>query len=185
MMLSQRLIVGGNKRVGELLFFVTLAFLQGLASKGEAAEHPHQALGGGTLLLALFVLHQPFECFGDVGCGVVSRSDFLLREIGRSRLSGRSWDIIIGSDLGHAHTHTHLDVPLDVSLNGREGGGTQEICVRDEIPMWNRLKQTQWACLRQEKRSRNTDAPNKPRRPPDASRNAKVSTPASVIGTSA
>ena len=33
--------------------------------------------------------------------------------------------------------------------------------------------------------NRNTDAPNNPKRPSDASRNAKVSTPASVIGTSA
>jgi len=34
-------------------------------------------------------------------------------------------------------------------------------------------------------RNRNTDAPNNPKRPSDASRNAKVSTPASVMGTSA
>lgn len=33
--------------------------------------------------------------------------------------------------------------------------------------------------------NRNTDAPNNPKRPSDASRNAKVSTPASVMGTSA
>lgn len=34
-------------------------------------------------------------------------------------------------------------------------------------------------------RNRNTDVPNNRERPSDASRNAKVSTPASVMGTSA
>ena len=77
---------------------------------------------------------------------------------------------------------THNDIPLDITLNRREGGRTQQICIRDAIPIRQRLKQSQRGFP---PRNRNTDVPNNPKRPSDASRNAKVSTPASVMGTSA
>jgi len=81
---------------------------------------------------------------------------------------------------------THDDIALDVVLDGRESGRTQKIFVSDVSPPPPAAtigKKSQWKCLRQERR--NIGAPNNPTRPPDASRNAKVSTPASVIGTSA
>lgn len=80
--LAERLIVGGGKRVREFLF-IALVLLQALASKGEAANQPHQALSRSSFLLALFVLYQLFEGAGESGCGIISIADFLFHEMGR------------------------------------------------------------------------------------------------------
>jgi hypothetical protein len=95
------LLVGGSKRGREFLFLVGLTVLQGLASKREATEHPHQTLSGSALLLTLFVVDQLFERARESGSGIIPRADFLFREIGRLRVGGKSWDII-GSNPGYS-----------------------------------------------------------------------------------
>ena len=74
---------------------------------------------------------------------------------------------------------THDDVAFDIGLDGGESGRTQEIYVSGDSP------EREGSLGAFSLRHRNTDAPNNPKRPSDASRNARVSTPASVMGTSA
>lgn len=73
----ERLSVRGGERGGEFLRLVGLGALQSLAGKREAAEEPHQAFGGGSLLLVLFVLNELLEGRREGGSSIVSGTDFL------------------------------------------------------------------------------------------------------------
>jgi hypothetical protein len=173
----ERRFVRGAECSREFLRCVCLSALQSLTSKQKATKQPHQSLGGSSFFFALLVLDQLFKGARESGGGVISGANFL------HSVRWEGYDLVEHRGTSsEAIPLTHENIPLDITLNRREGGRTQQICIYDAIPIQQRLKQSQRSVP---PRNRNTDAPNNPKRPSDASRNAKVSTPASVIGTSA
>ena len=75
--LFERCLVRARERGGELLARVCLRGEESLASEGEAAEEPHQALCRNALLLALLIFDELLEGAGLGGVRVVAGAHFL------------------------------------------------------------------------------------------------------------
>ena len=61
----------------ELLGRIRLRCLEGFAGEGEAAQEPHQTLGGRALLLALLAHNEELEGGALLGVGLIPGANFL------------------------------------------------------------------------------------------------------------
>lgn len=118
MELLQGHIVRLAKRGRQLLRLVRLDILECDASKGQAAQEPHQTLGRRTLLLPFLVLYKLLERVRDCRRGVITCADFL-QSVAAMRLIGGTEDPQISC--------SHRDVAFQVRLDDGEGRRTEQV----------------------------------------------------------